>query len=424
MSTRRFSSRRRFLRGLGGFAATPLLGGLLSSAARAATGDHPLRFCLVFTGNGQHPEHWLPLGSGADFSLSPVLEPLAAHQSKLLLLRGFAGEGSHSVGMSETTTGRPSTDGEGVPTGGPSIDQLLADAWHGETPLHSLELGVMPANESFDQIVYSAGGLPVPAIGSARGAFERVFGVTNADPAQVAARRSRRRSVLDVVAKDLASLEARLPAASRRLLDEQLTLVRELEKDLEKPFVPTACDLPEPAPGAEMVSTWTAHNNTLAAAFRCDAVRVATMRIGGWGGIESGGYTEIGIGAGHHDVAHGGSDDPYNNLLAINRFHAQQVASLAASLDAVPEGDCTLLDNTVLVWVNEFGLGDFNHHGREDIHITLLGGASAGMANGVYRQTPGTDYAHFLFTLAHLMGQTSITQFGDRGNQIVPELFA
>ena len=413
--------RRRLLQGL---ATTPFLTGLLGRIARAAEGENPLRFVLVFTGNGQHPEHWLPLGEGDEFGLSPVLQPFAPLQSKLLLLRGFVGEGTHSVGMSETTTGRPSDNGDGIATGGPSIDQLFADAWHGQTPLHSLELGVMPANDPSDQIVYSAAGLPVPAIGSALGAFERVFGVTNADPAVVEALRARKRSVLDVIVKDLTSLEQRLPAASRRLLDEHLTLVRQEEKDLQQPFVPTACELTAAGPGTGMVATWDAHNSTIVSALRCDAVRVVTLRAGGWGGIESGGYTEIGIGAVHHDVAHGGSDDPYGNLLAINTFHAERVASLAAQLDAVPEGDCTLLDNTVLVWLNEFGLGDFNHHGRADIHITALGGASAGMANGVYRQVAGTDYAHFLFTLAHLLGQTQLTQFGDRGDTLVPELFA
>jgi hypothetical protein len=344
-------------------------------------------------------------------------------RDKLLLLRGFRGDGSHSVGMSGVLTGRPSTNGDGIATGGPSIDQFFADAWHGNTPLHSLEVGVMPAIESHDQICYSASGLPIPPIGQSLGAFERVFAVTNEDPAVALLRRAQKASVLDVISKDLSALQGRLGAGTRRLLDEHLTLIREAETDLQQPFVPGQCELHDSPSTDGLVATWDAHNDTIAAAFRCDATRVATMRVGGWGGIESGGYPEIGIEAGHHDAAHGGSPDPYNDLLGINTFHGEQFGNLLRILDAVPEGNGTLLDSTVCIWVNEFGLGDFNHHGREDIHIVMAGGACAGMAQGVYRQLAGIDYAQFLYTLTHLLGETGTASFGDDGDTLVEQVF-
>ncbi len=419
------SNRRAFLKGLGATAlGIPLLRGLLGRAAHATTGTATTRFVLLFTGNGQLPSHWLPSGTGAGFGLSPVLQPLAGLEHKLLLLRGFQGGSTHSVGMSETTTGRPALDGNGVPTGGPSIDQFFANHWAGDTPLHSLELGVMPAADPYDHIVYSESGLPIPPVGSGLGGFERVFAYANEDPAVAEARRAAKGSVLDVFARDLTDLQRKLDPSTRRLLDEHLTLVRSQEQELLQPYIPVTCEAPPTPTGTELVDTWNAHNESIVAAFRCGVTRVATLRVGGWGGIESGGYDEIGVAAGHHDVAHGGSDDPDGNLLAINRFHSEQLGDLLRKLDAVPEAGGSLLDHTVVVWVNEFGLGAFNHHSRSDLQVVMAGGSSVGMANGTYREVAGVDYAHFLLSLTHLLGFPSTATFGDRGTEVVPELWA
>lgn len=415
-------SRRNVLRALGaGAVATPLLSSLLSGIGRAEDGQAPLRLFVMFTGNGQDPSHWLPTGGEESFTLSPVLEPLAPFQEKLLLVHGLRGEKGHSGGMSEAMTGWPSPSGNGVPENGPSIDQLLAEAWRNETPLASIELGVLPANEASDQTSYSASGLPLPAIGSPLGAFSRIFDVTNQSPEEAERRRALEASVLDSVSSELASLEKKLSPTARVLLDEHLTLVRAREEALMQPFEPLSCDLPGAPSGGGLAATWKAQHDNVIAAFRCGVTRVATLRAGGWGGIESGGYDEIGIGGGHHAIAHAG---PHASLIAINRFHAEQLAYLLGELDAVAEGSGTLLDNTVVVWMNELGLGTFNHHTRSDCHIVMAGGKNAGMRNGAFFNLGGTDYQHFLFTLAHLMGRTELTKVGHHGDQIISQIFA
>jgi len=417
--------RRHLLKAFGSAAlALPFLRGLAGQIAHAQVGVGDLRFFFLFTGNGMTPQHWLPTGGATNFTLAPALAPLAPYRDKLLLVHGLEGGSGHHIGMSETTTARPSigeiTDGRA--NGGPSIDQFLADHWRGTTPLSSLETGVAPSNGSNDQTCYSASGLPIPAIGSALGAFERVFAVTNESPVVAEARRRRRRSVLDSVARDITAIQGRIGASSRALLDEHLTLVRAQEAELMRPYVPLNCALPgSPNIDADsMLQTWQAHNQTIAAAFRCGTTRVASLRVGGWGG--AGGYAEFGFENGHHNVHHGGTSDFMGHELEIDNWHAQRFADLLGVLDGVPDGDGTLLDSTVVVWFNELGLGGANNHGRDDVPVVIAGGSRAGFKNNQYLNLGGVQYQHFLYTLARVVSGADISRFGDAGTTLLTSL--
>jgi hypothetical protein len=93
-------------------------------------------------------------------------------------------------------------------------------------------------------------------------------------------------------------------------------------------------------------------------------------------------------------------------------------------LDAIPEEGGTLLDNTVVVWVNELGLGPFNHHSRTDTHVVIAGGRNAGLAQARFRDLRGVEYKHFLYTLIHAMGEKDVASFGDGGSELIEDLFA
>src|SRR5262245_58242592 len=91
----------------------------LRRRARAAgLGGHPKRFITIFTSNGYVRGKWTPTGTGADFTLSPTLAPLADHKEDLLVLSGLdmtagregPGDG-HQVGMGAMLTGRPLQSG-------------------------------------------------------------------------------------------------------------------------------------------------------------------------------------------------------------------------------------------------------------------------------------------------------------------------
>jgi hypothetical protein len=196
--------------------------------------------------------------------------------------------------------------------------------------------------------------------------------------------------------------------------------VRAQEMDLEQPYVPVSCELGSSPSGEGLVASFEGQMTNVAHAFRCGITRVATLRVGGYGGIEEGMYDEIGVNNGHHNAAHVG---PAADILGINRFHAEQFAGLIAALAAIPEGDGRVLDNTVLVWGMELGLGNFAHD-RDDMPFVIAGGRNAGLALGRYRNVDGRSYQDFLFSLVRVMGLDDVDAFGDGGTDVIDALWA
>src|SRR5436305_13170307 len=95
-------------------------------------------------------EHWLPKGEGTAFELTPILEPLAAYRSQMLVLSGIKANWNYihagASGSFLTGTARGGRNEIEI-VADVSIDQLLARHFASETQLPSLELSMdVPAN--------------------------------------------------------------------------------------------------------------------------------------------------------------------------------------------------------------------------------------------------------------------------------------
>jgi hypothetical protein len=405
-------SRRRFLLGASGAAvAVPLLPTLVRRAG-AAPGVFPRRFVCLYTGNG---------ALSHQFTFDSALAPLARHQSKLIVAQGTSGEGGHYAGHTEALTGRPATGDSFSPTGGPSLDQLIAQSYSHETPLPSLELGVQPWTGVDGVISFTASGLPIPPLADPRGAFDRVYAVASEDPEAAARRRAQKLSVLDRVMDDYTALQAKLSPSERRLLDEHLTLLREQEERLLNPVSIGACDVgAPPVPGSGSFSfpeTSGHHLATLASALRCDVTRVATLVF--QGAQDTTYYSWAGSSDSYHSIAHGEASGSEEQMLAVTTWHASQVAALLDLLDAIPEGDGTLLDHTLVFWTNELGLHQFSHD-RDSMGVVMAGCTDV-LRVGAPQDLQGYLYQDLLLTLARAMGQ-EISRFGDDGTQVIDSL--
>jgi len=418
--------RRAVLRGAFGAAiGLPWLESLVSRRARAASTTFPTRFVVMFSPNGTLPARWTPTGSASNFNLSPILSPLAAHQGDLVVIqgvdqRGGGGDG-HQNGIGGMLTGQLLNPGPfagvgSAPAGwpnGPSVDQRVAEVLGNDTKLRSLELGVQvgPA-DNWGRMVYRAANQPQPPEDDPAQVYATVFADLHADPVALAALRARQKSILDAVGAQYARVGARLDAADRARLDQHLTAGREIEMRLTVPFASATSFCHDPTPPAaattrndDFPAIGALQLDLLVMALACDITRVASLQ---WSrSVSQVRFTWLdpAITQGHHDLSHKPDNDPdaVDSLTRINRWYATQLATLMDKLAAVPEGDGTLLDHTLILWSNELAIG--NVHSRTDAPYVLGGRAGGRLATGRFLKYPGdVPHNNLLVSLLNAMG--------------------
>jgi len=399
-SSRNRLSRRTLLGGAGVALALPMLEAMRPPRARAAS-VAIANGLVMFTANGTIHSNWVPSGTETAFTLSPILMPLAPYQADLVVVDGVYQQGGggdgHQNGMGGMLTGQALNPGPFAGTGaapagwaaGPSVDQRIAEVLGGVTPFRSLELGVQVGEaNNWGRMSYRAANQPlVPEDDPAR-VYERVFADFHADPAALAKRRARHKSILDAVAADIARVGQRLSVEDRPRLDAHLTAVRELETRLTTSAAPSsssACQDPLhherattdndafPQIGATQI-------DLLVMALACDVTRVASLQ---WSrSVSQTRFTWLGIDEGHHELWHLGDDDSaaVEKLTKINQWYASQLATLLGKLKAIPEGDGTLLDNCIMMYGS--AIADPNRHAHHDLPVLLVGRSGGTIKSG------------------------------------------
>jgi hypothetical protein len=273
-SDRNRISRRSVLRGAGKVAiCLPLLEamacdtrpGTSLSAGTTARGGAPRRLILFFIPNGTIPPAWFPDpgASETDFTLKPLMAPLAPFREQMLILSGVDNQvylkgliDNHNEGMSTLLTGLPAGDltlpvemRTTYQANGISLDQHVAAAIGGGTVMPSLPIGFEWYNWLYDknrnQIQHQ---------GSPSQLFMQLFGDPNIDPEALNKLVARRKSILDDVAGDFESLIPKVSSADRTKLEEHLEAIRALEMGLGnttscKPDMPMYPGGLSPAPG-------------------------------------------------------------------------------------------------------------------------------------------------------------------------------
>jgi hypothetical protein len=414
-------TRRHMIGGLGGLAlGLPLLPSLLPRSARAQSLSGPKRLLFIYTHNHQPSQAWLPTGGETDFVLSPILTPLAPYRDKMLVLHNLTGASNDHPGGAHVLDEADGT--------APSIDQIVTQHLGNATRLRSLELATFSSGASLS---YSASGVRLPPMEHPLSAFARVAGAVTGDPNAEAIAARQTGTIVDAVMRRYASLSARLSTSERRLVDAHLDQLRDLHVRVSNPAMVRACSVPsEPdvPSGAASVRDETlfpavcrAHLDIIATAFTCDATRVASLMLGSGGSLVR--YSWLGIDDVAHDLAHGFRNADRSDIegaarewVRVQVWHAEQIAYLLAKLDAVVEGDRTLLDNTVVYWVSELGLGqEHGTHSRQNLPALLIGSGGDYLRTGRFLDLGGRPHADLLLTLAHAMGFEDLATFGADG---------
>jgi hypothetical protein len=422
-------SRRHFLRDLGiSASALPFLTGLPGLMGAPAP-QRRQRLIIMFSPNGTLPKDFWPDQTGENFELKPIMKPLEPFKKKLLINNGVfnlvRGDGdSHMRGMSCLLTCDELLKGNimgggGNPAGwarGISIDQEIKNHLQSRaetrTRFGSLEFGVAVPDRAdpWTRMSYAGGNQPVAPIDDPHQILKKLYGQMKDKDSLV--------SILDEVRDDLKRVSAKLGARDRELLDQHLTLVRGLEQDL------AAADkqgklthpVPEVDPTIELVNDNTPQISRiqidlLVNALANDMARVATLQY-----MRSVGMAQmrwLGVEEGHHSLSHDPDDnkESYNKLLKINTWFADQFAYLAKRLADTPEpaGEGSMLDHTLLVWMNELGKG--NSHTLDNIPCVMLGGAP-GFQMGRSLHHEKVPHNRLWLSVAHAMGHTGLKSFG------------
>ncbi len=436
-------SRRTLLRGLGTALALPTLEAMLPASARAQAMAQPRRFVGFYVPCGIRMNRWTPAATGASYTLSSILQPLGAWngqpslQADTLVLSGLAnrparpdGPGDHASGTGAfLTAAHPfKTNGANI-SNGISFDQVLANAWRGQTRFASLELGIDGGGATGDcdsgyscayarNIAWASATQPLAKETSPQAVFDRLF--AGVDPTQTAAavakRKRYKQSVLDAVKEDAAALQPRLGATDKRKVDEYLTGVRELEVQLAAEQ-PSSCS-PGARPGAwtDLRDKTDQMLDLIAFAFQCDLTRSVTFMLQNAGSGYVHRFLTVGgaaITEGHHSLSHHGGNAAKNDALeAIGRWEVEQFAKLARKLKALQEPDGTsVLDQSALFFSSEIEDGDSHSHFNMPVLVAGKGGGSLRVGQHL-RYADQPSVANLFVGLGQALG-APVTAFGD-----------
>ncbi|MFO7177247.1 MAG: DUF1552 domain-containing protein [Pseudomonadota bacterium] len=440
-------SRRKLLQTLGvSTVLSPLIPLLNASGQEAA---RPKRLLLFFTPDGVPSKDWnttvdwRPKGTETDFTFSEIHSPLQPFMAKMVvpwgltMTAGGAGE-QHAYGMAglwtastlhEPHAGADFDGGNGHRTGwgsGPSIDQIVARAYgpaapyrvppddpNQETPYRSLELGVQTGGvTSLTRMIYAGDKQPLHPETNPRAAFDRIFagvdpsGSGSEDPA-AARTRLERQAVVDRLKGDLTRIRTRIGSEEHQKLDAHLEGLLAIERRLST--TPTAmepalgCTIPE-RPGDTRASNANYPDqirqmmDIVAHALACDVTRVASLQLSyGFSGVT---HTWLGHNTTHHTMSHDNTDRRAD-LSAIDKWYSGHFAYLLEKLDSVPEGDGTLLDNTLIVWGRELGS---TVHRMDRVPFLMAGGAAGALRTGRNLNFDKQPHAKLLVSVAQIMG--------------------
>lgn len=424
-------SRRTFLASAGATVALPFLHSALPRAARAQVAA-PQRFLGYYVPNGIHMAGWTPSSEGAAYTLPSLLEPLAGVRDKVMVMSGLAnrparpdGPGDHASGTAAfLTNAHPFKTGGANIQNGISLDQRLAQALGGDTPLPSLQVGIDGGSSAGDcdsgyscayarNISWASETTPLPKLTSPRVIFDRLF--QGLDPqtsmAESQARARRGRSVLDFLRDDARRLGGKLGATDNQKLDEYLTGLRALEQRVGAVSDAPTCD-PGGRPGEDFSypERVIAISDLMVTAMQCDVTRFATFMLGNAASGRS--YSFLGVSAGHHEVSHHGRDAGNLDALArIGRWEVEQLAYLLGRMDAVDEGNGSLLDNTLVFFSSEIEDGDTHSH--FNMPIALGGSAGGALPTGEHRAYSNDRSVGELFVSVLQAFGLADTRFGD-----------
>ena len=419
--------RRQFLKGGASLAMVPFLRSLQAQAT-GQRGVLPRRFVFVVKSSGIDKYNLVPgglenhyvspedgsklgntarrLGPMVDVALSEhklpqKLSRLEAFKDRLTIVQSLSGEGfsgNHTAGY-----GALSCHNSEQVAVAPTIDCLLGQHLStGPYPIYGLATNgrLLEGGSSLDESycypnisAYKAG-MPVPFQASPRKAFLELFGASVAPPEQLERELALNGNLMNFLAGDAKRIEKQLSAEDRERFGLYLNSFEELQNvERKKAALTGRIKKFAPEPDDQYDSMKPKHRiesyfELAAASLITGLTNVMTVRPDTLG-VQ---YSELGISNSVHALGHLCDSKATNGMTghearaAVEQLHLEGIAAMAEKLDRVPEGDGTMLDNTLIVFMSCAG-GD-HHGGQADWPFLLLGGMADKLRMGRYLEFP------------------------------------
>jgi hypothetical protein len=429
------TTRREVLK-LAGYGAsasllTPMLGQLAAHAAGDAKSANRKKVVFVLQCNGMNPAHLMPSSlerpkggkwgndkldevSLKERTLHVAVEPLTPYKDRLALVQGLSGR----IALSDHSANHgalgcyPANKGPMAAT----IDCALGEANPGIFPYVALGMAEKLDQTLNYQLSAAGPGKANPVQCNPELAFKALFGSVAGGNSRAAF--DRRTNLLDFMADDVKRTRGQLVGDEKAKFDQYLEAFENL-RDRQAKIDAIAEDLKKHAPKLEAKFAKPTETNRLEAQFEIAAASLITgltntvLLTSGGGGQHFPPFPELGIPVGGHHYGHGGGvpGKTYEDcFVAVRQYHCKLIANLAKMLESVKEGDGTMLDNTVIVYLSDSG--DGHHPQLREWPVVLLGDLAGKLkTRGRYLQFPAYEtkahrtMANLYCTLLHAVGK-------------------
>lgn len=393
--------RRSILKGASLGAGAGVLGPLvrqLEAQAAGGAAPPPARFLFVLLPNGCPAAEINPV----DFPLLPhdkrkdlVVEPIGdrklhpsmaaveKYKARVTVLQGLSGTCANCPGSEESAGGHSKAwaalgafmaMNNTVPAA--TVDWAVGNAGGGL--FDNLCLGVTkdPSTTVVYDVSASGPGRKNPTLCTPTLAYNTLFGsVASGRAAQEFAAKT---NVLDFLARDVATLRAAVGSAERDKLDAHLHAYETL-RGRQAGLTARGDALKKHAPPVTDKFTSPVETHRLSAQFDLAAAALAgglttsvTISCAGGRAFNNFAFTGLGIETGLHGIGHASKYEDYATPMAkIRSYVFAEIAGVMDKLAAVPEGNGTVLDNTLVVFTSDFG--EAHHAQTKEWPFVLIG---------------------------------------------------
>jgi len=448
--TRTHIPRRAVLKGLGVSIALPWLDAMtpaLSALGRDGVAAKPQRLVAMemvhgvagATTFGAKKNLWSPADAGSAFDLSPTaMAPLEPWRDYLTIVSNtdcrnaeaftapeIGGDHFRSAAVFLTQSHPHQTQGSDV-FAGTSLDQIYAQAAGQDTPVPSMQLCIESIDQSggcfygyscayTDSISWGSPKEPLPMIRDPRAVFDQLFGV-GATPEARARRRRKDKSLLDWVMASAAEMKADVGNGDRARLDDYLDHVREIERRIQKVEAHNSSGEARELPSAPVgvPDSYADHVRLMfdlqALAFAGDITRVFALKLSR--DVSNRVFTEAGATTGFHIASHHNErEDRILDFAKINRYHVSLIPYFLEKLKQIPDGDGSVLDNSLIVYGSP--MGNPNVHNHKRCPLFFAGHAGGRLKGNLHIKAPdATPMANAMLAALQSVGM-NVDTFGD-----------